>query len=156
MVDFAGGDAARDLTARLRAAGLRADRAFDGRSPKAQFKAADRSGARLALVVGPDEAAAGRSASRTSSPAASRSPSPPTTRGRGAGPARGRPGLPLTQPGVRAPPTTGVLPPYLATGVLAPPSPSPPTPPATAPDAGRAGPRPHPAPATHPAAPPPR
>ncbi|HEY2429072.1 MAG TPA: histidine--tRNA ligase, partial [Acidimicrobiales bacterium] len=60
VVDFAGGEAARDLTARLRAAGLRADRAFDGRSPKAQFRAADRSGARLALVVGPDEAAAGQ------------------------------------------------------------------------------------------------
>jgi histidyl-tRNA synthetase len=59
VVDFAGGDAGRDLTARLRAAGLRVDRAFDGRSPKAQFKAADRSGARLALVVGPEEAAAG-------------------------------------------------------------------------------------------------
>src|ERR1700722_18330188 len=59
VVDFAGGDAGRDLTARLRAAGLRADRGFDARSPKAQFKAADRSGARLALVVGPDEAAAG-------------------------------------------------------------------------------------------------
>jgi histidyl-tRNA synthetase len=59
VVDFAGGDAGRDLTARLRAAGLRADRAFDARSPKAQFKAADRSGARLALVVGPDESAAG-------------------------------------------------------------------------------------------------
>jgi histidyl-tRNA synthetase len=60
VVDFAGGEAARDLTARLRTAGLRADRAFDARSPKAQFKAADRSGARLALVVGPDEAAAGQ------------------------------------------------------------------------------------------------
>jgi histidyl-tRNA synthetase len=59
VVDFAGGAAARDLTARLRAAGFRVDRSFDGRSPKAQFKAADRSGARLALVVGPDEAAAG-------------------------------------------------------------------------------------------------
>jgi histidyl-tRNA synthetase len=59
VVDFAGGEAARDLTMRLRAAGLRADRAWDGRSAKAQFKAADRSGARLALVVGPDEAAAG-------------------------------------------------------------------------------------------------
>jgi histidyl-tRNA synthetase len=60
VVDFAGGDAARDLTAELRAAGLRADRAFDGRSAKSQFKSADRSGARLALVVGPDEAASGR------------------------------------------------------------------------------------------------
>ena len=58
VVDFAGGTAARDLTARLRAEGLRVDRAFDNRSPKAQFKAADRSGARLALVVGPDEVAA--------------------------------------------------------------------------------------------------
>jgi len=59
VVDFAGGAAARTLTAQLRAAGIRADRAWDGRSPKAQFKAADRSGARLALVVGPDEAASG-------------------------------------------------------------------------------------------------
>lgn len=59
VVDFAGGDAARDLTSTLRAAGIKADRAFDNRSPKAQFKAADRSGARLAIVVGPDEAAAG-------------------------------------------------------------------------------------------------
>ncbi|HWW53859.1 MAG TPA: His/Gly/Thr/Pro-type tRNA ligase C-terminal domain-containing protein, partial [Acidimicrobiales bacterium] len=30
-------------------------RAFDGRSFKAQFKAADRSGARLAVIVGDDE-----------------------------------------------------------------------------------------------------
>ena len=59
VVDFAGGAAARDLTAQLRAAGLRVDRSFDGRSPKAQFKAADRSGARLAIIIGPDEAAAG-------------------------------------------------------------------------------------------------
>jgi histidyl-tRNA synthetase len=59
VVDFAGGDAARDLTAQLRAAGLRVDRAFDGRSPKSQFKSADRSGAAVALVIGPDEAAAG-------------------------------------------------------------------------------------------------
>jgi histidyl-tRNA synthetase len=59
VVDFAGGDAGRDLTASLRAAGLRADRAFDGRSARAQFKAADRSGARVAVVVGPDELAGG-------------------------------------------------------------------------------------------------
>ncbi|HEX3426076.1 MAG TPA: histidine--tRNA ligase [Acidimicrobiales bacterium] len=59
VVDFAGGTAARDITALLRAAGFRADRAFDGRSPKSQFKSADRSGARLAVIVGPDEAAAG-------------------------------------------------------------------------------------------------
>ncbi len=59
VVDFSGGAAARDLTARLRSEGLRVDRAFDNRSPKAQFKAADRSGARLALIIGPDEVAAG-------------------------------------------------------------------------------------------------
>jgi histidyl-tRNA synthetase len=60
VVDFSGGAAARDLTSELRAAGLRLDRAFDGRSAKAQFKAADRSGARFALVIGPDELAAGQ------------------------------------------------------------------------------------------------
>jgi histidyl-tRNA synthetase len=59
VVDFAGGEAARDLTVELRAAGLRVDRAFGGRSAKAQLKAADRSGARLAVIVGPDEAADG-------------------------------------------------------------------------------------------------
>lgn len=59
VVDLTGGEQARDLTARLRRAGLRADRAFDGRSPKAQFKAADRSGAGVAVIVGPDEVAVG-------------------------------------------------------------------------------------------------
>jgi histidyl-tRNA synthetase len=58
VVDFAGGEVARDLTAALRRVGLSADRAFDGRSMKAQFKAADHSGAALALVVGPEERAA--------------------------------------------------------------------------------------------------
>jgi histidyl-tRNA synthetase len=59
VVDVAGGEVARDLTAALRRAGLRADRAFDGRSMKSQLKSADRSGARVALIVGPDELAAG-------------------------------------------------------------------------------------------------
>jgi histidyl-tRNA synthetase len=59
VVDLTGGGAAVALTARLRASGLRADRAFDKRSAKAQFKAADRSGAAVAVVVGPDEAASG-------------------------------------------------------------------------------------------------
>jgi len=49
------GSAALGLTSKLRDAGIRADRAFDNRSMKAQFKAADRSGAQLAVVVGPDE-----------------------------------------------------------------------------------------------------
>ena len=48
-----------ELVDELRAAGFRADRAYDGRSMKAQMKRADRSGAALALIVGEDEAAAG-------------------------------------------------------------------------------------------------
>jgi histidyl-tRNA synthetase len=59
VVDTAGGHDALMLAADLRAAGIAADRAFDGRSMKAQMKAADRSGAALALIVGADEAAAG-------------------------------------------------------------------------------------------------
>jgi histidyl-tRNA synthetase len=58
VVDTAGGESAVTLTAELRRAGLRADRAFDGRSMKSQFKSADRSGALVALVVGPHEIAA--------------------------------------------------------------------------------------------------
>jgi histidyl-tRNA synthetase len=55
VVDTAGGDTARDLTARLRRAGISADRAYDNRSMKSQMKQADRSGARVALIVGEDE-----------------------------------------------------------------------------------------------------
>ncbi len=59
VIDVAGGDVARDVTAALRRAGLRADRAFDSRSMKSQLKSADRSGARVVVIVGPDEVAAG-------------------------------------------------------------------------------------------------
>lgn len=55
VIDTAGGVAAVALTAELRRAGLRADRAFDTRSMKSQIKSADRSGALVALVVGPKE-----------------------------------------------------------------------------------------------------
>jgi histidyl-tRNA synthetase len=57
VVDTTGGSAALALTHELRAAGFIADRSFDDRSMKSQFKSADRSGARLALVVGDQEAA---------------------------------------------------------------------------------------------------
>lgn len=60
VVDVTGGAAARDLTAALRRAGLSADRAFDGRSMKAQMKLADRSGAVVAIIVGPREIAGGK------------------------------------------------------------------------------------------------
>ena len=48
----------------LRRAGVATDQAFDGRSVRAQFKAADRSGAAHAVVVGPEEAARGAVAVR--------------------------------------------------------------------------------------------
>jgi histidyl-tRNA synthetase len=56
VVDVTGGTAALALTHELRAAGIAAERSFDGRSMKAQFRAADRSGARIAVVVGDQEA----------------------------------------------------------------------------------------------------
>ncbi len=59
VVDLVGGDAARDLTALLQRSGVSVDRAWDGRSLKAQMKAADRSGAAWALIVGEDEQVAG-------------------------------------------------------------------------------------------------
>src|SRR5207244_1986608 len=57
VVDTTGGEAAVRLTHVLRDAGVRADRSFGDRSMKSQFKVADRSGAELAVVVGPDELA---------------------------------------------------------------------------------------------------
>ncbi len=59
VVDTTGGMEALALTTELRAAGIRADRAFERRSMKSQMKAADRSGAKFAALVGSDEAAAG-------------------------------------------------------------------------------------------------
>ena len=59
VVDTTGHDVATTMLDDLRGAGFAADRAYDGRSMKAQMKVADRSGARLALLVGPREEAAG-------------------------------------------------------------------------------------------------
>jgi histidyl-tRNA synthetase len=59
VIDTAGGASAVGLTAELRRAGFRVDRAFDGRSMKSQIKSADRSGALVALVVGAREVAEG-------------------------------------------------------------------------------------------------
>jgi histidyl-tRNA synthetase len=57
VVDTTDGSAARDLAQELRTAGLRTDRAYEGRSMRSQMKAADRSGARVAVIVGQQEAA---------------------------------------------------------------------------------------------------
>jgi histidyl-tRNA synthetase len=54
-VGAADGDYARDVTERLRAAGLRTDRLFDPSPMKRQFRAAARAGARFAVVVGESE-----------------------------------------------------------------------------------------------------
>jgi histidyl-tRNA synthetase len=59
VVDVVDGTHARDLSAELRAAGIATERAYDGRSMKAQMKRADAAGARIALIVGGQEAAAG-------------------------------------------------------------------------------------------------
>jgi histidyl-tRNA synthetase len=59
VVDVTDGAAARDITHELRRAGLHCERAYGGRSMKAQRKAADRSGALLALIVGDQELADG-------------------------------------------------------------------------------------------------
>ncbi len=56
VVDVTDGHHARDIAEELRDDGLSADRAWDGRSMKAQMKAANRSGARIAVIVGADEA----------------------------------------------------------------------------------------------------
>ncbi len=55
VVDTIDGTHAHELCHQLRANGIRADRAYDLRSIKAQMKSADRSGARFALIVGSDE-----------------------------------------------------------------------------------------------------
>ncbi len=60
VVDATGGTSALALTHELRAAGVSADRSFDGRSMKSQFKSADRSGAQVVAVVGPGELEANR------------------------------------------------------------------------------------------------
>ncbi|HZD65915.1 MAG TPA: ATP phosphoribosyltransferase regulatory subunit, partial [Acidimicrobiales bacterium] len=59
VVDLTDGRGALELTHQLRSAGVRADRAFDRRSLRAQLRQADRAGAQVALILGPDEAAAG-------------------------------------------------------------------------------------------------
>lgn len=58
IVDTSGHDVATTLADELRTAGYAVERGFDGRSMKSQMKRADRSGARVALLIGPQEFAA--------------------------------------------------------------------------------------------------
>lgn len=55
VIDTTGEDVATMLVDELRVAGFATDRAYDKRSMKAQMKVADKSGARLALLIGPKE-----------------------------------------------------------------------------------------------------
>ena len=59
VVDTTGEDVATKIVDDLRSAGFATERSFDGRSMKAQMKVADKSGARLALLIGPQEHAMG-------------------------------------------------------------------------------------------------
>jgi histidyl-tRNA synthetase len=59
VIDTTGDDTVTVLIEALRTAGIATDRAYDQRSMKAQMKVADKSGARLALLVGSEELLAG-------------------------------------------------------------------------------------------------
>ncbi|HEY5104118.1 MAG TPA: histidine--tRNA ligase [Acidimicrobiales bacterium] len=59
VIDTSGDAATGVLVENLRRAGYATDRAYDQRSMKAQMKVADKSGARLALLLGPNEIASG-------------------------------------------------------------------------------------------------
>ena len=59
VVDTTGGREALRITAGLRAAGISVDRAYENRSMKSQMRAADRSGAPVAIIVGSNEIEAG-------------------------------------------------------------------------------------------------
>lgn len=59
VVDTTGGRAALRLTAELRSADLRAERAYGAKSMKSQMKSANKSGAVVAVIIGEDELARG-------------------------------------------------------------------------------------------------
>jgi histidyl-tRNA synthetase len=56
VIDTTGGSHALVVSHSLREAGYSVDRAFDGRSMKSQMKAADKSGAGIAVIIGSTEA----------------------------------------------------------------------------------------------------
>ena len=60
VVDTTGGLEAAKICNQLRGARIGADRAFDNRSMKAQMKSADRSGARVAIIIGTNELDSGQ------------------------------------------------------------------------------------------------
>lgn len=59
VIDTTGGAEALSIAHDLRNNGISADQAYEGRSMKSQMKSADRSGADIAVIVGPDELVSG-------------------------------------------------------------------------------------------------
>jgi len=59
IIDVTGGTEAAVLQRTMQSAGIASQRAYDARSMKAQFRAADKSGAQIAVVIGDDEVASG-------------------------------------------------------------------------------------------------
>ncbi len=59
VVDATDGSHALVVADQLRQEGFKVDRAFDNRSMKAQMKAADKSGAKIAVIIGDDEVRSG-------------------------------------------------------------------------------------------------
>lgn len=60
IVDTVDGTRATSIAHNLRSMGYSADRAYEGRSMKSQMKAADKSGARVAVIIGESEAQSGQ------------------------------------------------------------------------------------------------
>ena len=59
VVDTTDGRAALTLSAGLRGAGLKVERAYGAKSMKSQMKSANKSGAEVAVIIGEDELARG-------------------------------------------------------------------------------------------------
>lgn len=55
VIDTTGGLEALVITQQLREAGISSDRSFENRSMKSQMKSADKSGAKIAIIIGSDE-----------------------------------------------------------------------------------------------------
>ena len=60
IVDTVDGTRATSIAHNLRSMGYSADRAYEGRSMKSQMKSADKSGARVAVIIGESEAQSGQ------------------------------------------------------------------------------------------------
>ncbi len=65
LIDVTGGDEAAMISQALMVSGIACDRAYDARSMRAQFRAADKSGAAFAVIIGEDEVENGQATIRS-------------------------------------------------------------------------------------------